>query len=150
MLQSVIKAIGFELAFDTVARTTCTHSLRVSTLNHEAWDDPVKDQPVIEALLGKANKVIHRIWRYLRIELKLNHFAAVHLDRCNRMGYLTRACGRFCRSWLWCWRWSRSWLRAAACKNHHECSKKADQDGVSSGTLLIHRVHRFYSLVHDM
>ena len=44
-----LEAIVAELAADAVARSAHTVALRVAALNHEALDDSVENQAVIEA-----------------------------------------------------------------------------------------------------
>jgi hypothetical protein len=67
MFQWVIKTIVGKLAFDGVTRTTHTISFRVSSLDHKATDNSVKNQAVIKTSFYKGNKVVNRIGSDLRI-----------------------------------------------------------------------------------
>ena len=46
-----------ELILDGVSRATHSGPLRVSSLDHEVFDDPVEDRSVVEAFLGKLDEV---------------------------------------------------------------------------------------------
>ena len=52
MLEVVLaEAVVLELALDPVARAAHAGALGVAALDHEAGDDPVEDEPVVEALV---------------------------------------------------------------------------------------------------
>ena len=53
MAQVVLHAVELELAPDAVAGAAHTSSLRAAALDHEAGDDAVKNQAVVEALICK-------------------------------------------------------------------------------------------------
>lgn len=81
MLQLVDKAVLCELSFDGVARSACAVAVRAAALDHEAADDAVKDQTVIEAFFYKADKVIDCVRRDLRVKLRFHDVAVFHSDR---------------------------------------------------------------------
>ena len=80
MLQVVLEAVAGELTLDGIARAAHTGALGATALDHEAGDHPVEDQPVIEAGLDQAHKVVDRIGGHLGIELGHHLAAVLHLD----------------------------------------------------------------------
>ena len=52
----------------------------VAALDHEAGDDPVEDQAVIEAVLHQSDEVGHGVGRDFGIQLRLDHVAVFHFE----------------------------------------------------------------------
>ena len=67
MFQTVLETVLGKFTFDIVAGATHSGSVRASTLDHEAIDNAMEDQAVIEALLYQADKIIYSIGSNLRI-----------------------------------------------------------------------------------
>ena len=71
-----------KLGFDLVTRTTCSVAvlfcrifrIRVAALDHESFDDPVENRPVIESLACQFLEVLNCVWR--GIGPKLHHHIA--------------------------------------------------------------------------
>ena len=63
----VLHAVELELALDAVAGAAGAGALRAAALDHEAGDDPVEDQAVIEALVGQGDEVVDGVGSNLRI-----------------------------------------------------------------------------------
>ena len=61
-----------ELSFDVIARATGARSFGAAPLDHESFDDPVKDQPIVESTLGQAQEVFDVAGRHLGQELEPN------------------------------------------------------------------------------
>ena len=71
-----------EFGLDLVTRSALTVAvllrwilrIRVAALNHEAFDDPVKNGAVVETLPCELLKILNRVWRGVRP--KLHHHIA--------------------------------------------------------------------------
>ena len=81
----LLEAVFGELALDHVAGAAAAGALRVAALQHEAVDDAVENQAVIEALVHEGNKVVHGVGSLVRVQLQLNDAAVVHRDGHNRV-----------------------------------------------------------------
>ena len=80
MLKVVGNAVHLELALDRVAGAADADTLRVAALDHEAADDAVEDNAVIEFVLYQRDEVIDRVGSYLGVELRLYDIAVFHFD----------------------------------------------------------------------
>ena len=80
--KSVVEAVLGELAADGIAGASHAVSVGAAALNHEAGDDPVEIKAVVEALLYKADEIVHRVGRDLGIKLRLDDVAVFHF-KCN-------------------------------------------------------------------
>ena len=78
MSQIVGYAVLGKLAFDRVAGTAHTGSVRASALDHKTIDDAMEDQAVIEAFFYKADEIVYCIGRDIRIQLCFDHIAVFH------------------------------------------------------------------------
>ena len=67
-----------KFSFNGVAGASHTGSVGTSALDHEAFDDPVEDQPVVKALIDQTDKVIYCIWGDFRIQLRFHDIAVFH------------------------------------------------------------------------
>ena len=85
MGQSVVDAIDLELALDAVAGTAHAGALMIAALDHEARDNAVEDQAVIEALVCQRDEVAHGLGRDLGIQLCDDLAAVLHFDRNDRI-----------------------------------------------------------------
>ena len=81
----VLHAVGGELTLDAVAGAADADALGVAALDHEAGDDPVEDQAVIEALLDEADEIVHADGSQVRIQLCDDLAAVFHLDGNDRI-----------------------------------------------------------------
>jgi hypothetical protein len=59
-----------DLVLERVARAAGAGALRAASLDHEVGDDPVEDQPVVEALAAELLEVADRLRGVLVEELK--------------------------------------------------------------------------------
>ena len=69
MLKVILDAVSRELSLNLISGTSHACALRVSALNHEAVDDSVENETVIEALLNKRYEILYCDGCNLRIEL---------------------------------------------------------------------------------
>ena len=76
MLQGVIHAVLGKFALDGIAGAADADALGAAALNHEAGDDPVENEAVIEAAVGQGGKIAHGLGRKFGVEFA-GHFAAV-------------------------------------------------------------------------
>ena len=76
VLERVVHAVHGEFTLDVVAGAADARALGVAALNHEARNDTVKNQPVIEAAVCQRNKIADGLRRSFRVEFAL-HFAAI-------------------------------------------------------------------------
>ena len=67
VLQIVGKTILCKFSLDSISRAAHTGSFRISSLNHESFDDTVENQSVIKSLFYQTDKVIYSIWCNFRI-----------------------------------------------------------------------------------
>ena len=74
------QSVGNFIALDVVAGAADAHALGVAALDHEAGDDAVEDQPIVEAGIGQGDEVAHGLGRDLRVELTLHLAAILHGD----------------------------------------------------------------------
>ena len=75
-------AVVGELADDLLVGAARAVSVGVSTLRHEALDDAVERQAVVEALARELGEVGHRDGRHVGVKLELDRPVALDLDRC--------------------------------------------------------------------
>lgn len=64
--------LGMQLVLESSSidrSTTRTRSCRIATLNHEAIDDPVKENTVVESLFGKLVEIGTRLWCMSPVQL---------------------------------------------------------------------------------
>ena len=61
MLQIILDAVEEELALDAVAGAAHAGALGAAALDHEAGDDTVEDQAVVEAGIGQSDEVAHAL-----------------------------------------------------------------------------------------
>lgn len=97
MFESVFKAVGAEFSRNKVTGIAQAGSQGTAPLNHKAGDDPVKNQSVIETLLGQGNKVANSIGSNVGIEFNFNNAAAFHFDGGQGIGvffFFLRGTGR--------------------------------------------------------
>ena len=65
--QVILNAVLCEFSLNGVARAAHACALRTAALNHEAIDNPVKNQSVIISFFYKADKIVHCIRSYFRV-----------------------------------------------------------------------------------
>ena len=87
MLEVVLHTVHFELTLDAVARAADADTLRVAALDHEASDDTVEDNAVIELVLYEWNEIINGIGSYLGVKLGLDDIAVFHFDGHDRIAH---------------------------------------------------------------
>lgn len=85
MLQFIFHTVLGELALDIVARTAHARALGTAALNHEALDDAVKDQAVIEPLVDQADEIVDGDRGDLGVKLRLDDAAVFHINSNNRI-----------------------------------------------------------------
>ena len=85
MLQGIVEAVLGELTFDAVARAAHAGSIRAAALDHEAVDDAVEDQAVIEALFHQADEIVYGVGSNLRIKLRFHNVAICHSNGNDRI-----------------------------------------------------------------
>ncbi len=106
MLQIILYTIGRELALDRVSGAAHAGSFRIAALNHEAFDDAVKSQPVVEFFVRELFEVFDRDRRDVRIKLAGHDAAVPHCDchfvNCHCVSSLLRIIlrrgGLYCRA----------------------------------------------------
>ena len=69
-----------EFALDAVAGAAGASAVRVAALDHEAQDDPVEDEAIIEAAVGQGDEVLHALGRHFGVQLQLDDAAVLHGD----------------------------------------------------------------------
>src|SRR5262249_41108433 len=74
-----------ELGLERVPRPAGPVPLRVAALCHEAGDDPVEREPVVEALLRERDEALDRLGRVLREQLDPDLATLLHRDHRGRM-----------------------------------------------------------------
>src|ERR1700730_4095882 len=104
-----------ELVLDRVAGAARAVTLRVAALRHEARNDAMKYQPVVEPFLGQRDEVLHRLGRVVWKELDLDDAAFFHGD----LGNLFHASGSF--------------LRLSGCGGLRPCAGRRDERDDKSG-----------------
>ena len=67
VLQIIGEPISGEFALDGVAGTAGPASVRVASLDHEAADHPMEDQPVIVSFLCQRDEIVDCVGSNLRI-----------------------------------------------------------------------------------
>ena len=85
VFQIIFKTVLVELSFNGVSRTTHAGSVRASALDHEAFDDAMENQTVVEAFVYQADKVIHGVRSDLRIKFCFDDITIFHFDGNNRI-----------------------------------------------------------------
>ena len=86
----VLHAVELELALDAVAGAAHAVAVGTAALDHEAGDDPVEDQAVIEALIGQRDEVVDRVGGFLGVQLAGHDAAVLHGDGDNGIGHSYR------------------------------------------------------------
>ena len=81
MLQVIFDTVVSKFSFNGVAGASHTGSVGTSALDHEAFDDPVEDQPVVKALIDQTDKVIYGNRSNVRVKLCFHDVAIFHCDR---------------------------------------------------------------------
>src|SRR5262249_3837653 len=89
-----------EFGFNLIARATCAISglvflvfgVRIAPLNHEVWDDTMKDGLVIKPGLCELDKIFHVLRRFIRKEADLD---AAEFRVNNGPGFLPTGCLSF-------------------------------------------------------
>ena len=82
MGQSVGHAVVDELALDGLTAVAVAVAQRVTALHHEAFDDAVEGQSVIEAAVGKLGKVGHRNRSGVAVQIQLDGAVILQNDLC--------------------------------------------------------------------
>ena len=83
MLQRIVKAILGKFTLDGVAGATGSDTLGAAALDHEASDDTVENQTVVEALVHQADEVVYGIGGDFRIKLCFDEIAILHFKSYN-------------------------------------------------------------------
>ena len=83
----VADAVGGELTLDAVAGAAHAGAVGAAALDHEAGDDAVEDQTVVEAGVGQGDEVIHALGCDVGIQLAGDDVAVLHLDGDDRIGH---------------------------------------------------------------
>ena len=76
-----------ELILNRIARAARARARRITALNHEAIDDAVEDNAVIESLLCQVDEVLRRDWRLILKKLDFK-ISLVRLKYCNAICHL--------------------------------------------------------------
>ena len=76
--QVIGEAVLGKLTLDGVAGATDADALGVAALNHEAGDDTVEDEAVVEALLHQRDEVVDGVGSHLGVQLGLHDAAVLH------------------------------------------------------------------------
>ena len=74
------EAVGGELAVDLIAGAAHAVAVGAAALDHEAGDDPVEGQAVIEALVSQRDEVVDGVGSLLGIQLAAHNAAVLHGD----------------------------------------------------------------------
>src|SRR6185312_15206167 len=61
-----------ELGLDAIAGAACTGTLRTAPLNHESFNDAMKDETVVEPNLAESEEILDVSRRQLRKKLQAN------------------------------------------------------------------------------
>ena len=81
MLERILREpVVPEFAFDLISGPAGAPAQRAAALDHEAGDDPVKDQAVVKALADQIFEVFHRVRRVFRQQLQFDPAAVFHFD----------------------------------------------------------------------
>ena len=83
--ERVFEPVLGKFAADAVAGAARAGTGGVAALNHEAADDAVEDQAVIEAFIDQADEVVDGLRGEVGIELRRDHIAVFHGDRYQRI-----------------------------------------------------------------
>ena len=86
--QIVLDAVLGELSLDGVARSAGSGALGAAALNHEAVDNAVEIQSVIETLLHEADEIVDCVGGDFRIKLRFDDIAIFHFKGFFCIGYL--------------------------------------------------------------
>ena len=78
MLQGIVHPVKQEFTLDAVARTAHTGAVGATALDHEAGNDPVENQTVVEALLNQGDEIGDGLRCLLGIELSGDDTAIGH------------------------------------------------------------------------
>ena len=78
VLHGIVYAVEQKLAFDAIARPAHAGAVGAATLDHEARNDPVKNQTVVKALLNQGDEIRNGLRGLLGIELSGDDAAALH------------------------------------------------------------------------
>ena len=81
------EAVAGELALDGIAGAAHAGALGVAALDHEAGDDPVEDQAVVEVGGHQGDEVRHGVRRDFGIQLGLDDAAVFHFDGDDGIGH---------------------------------------------------------------
>ena len=85
MFQVVFHAIVSEFTANGVAGTTHTCAIGAAALNHEASDDTMENQTIIEIVVYQRDKVVYCVRRDFGIQFRFDHAAVFHLKCYNRI-----------------------------------------------------------------
>ena len=80
MRQVIFHAVGGEFTLDRLVRAAHAGALGVAALDHEAVDDAVEGQAVIEALFCQLQEVINRDGGGVAVQLHGDGAVILHLD----------------------------------------------------------------------
>ena len=80
VLLVVLDAVEEELAFDAVAGAAHAGSLGAAALDHEAGDDAVEDQTVIEIVICQIDEIADALGRLVGVQLAFDDAAVFHGD----------------------------------------------------------------------
>ena len=83
VLQIVCDAVLGELPLDAVAGAAHAGAVRAAALDHEAPDDPVENQAVIEFPVDQADEIVHGDRGGLGIQFQTDDTAVFHGDGYN-------------------------------------------------------------------
>ena len=78
--QGILNTVHQELTLDAVAGAAHAGAFRAAALNHEAGNDTMEDQAVIEVMIAQINEVIHALGGNFWIQLAFNDAAVFHGD----------------------------------------------------------------------
>ena len=76
----ILHAVFREFSFDGLIRAASSGSLRIAALDHEAVNNTVESQPVIEMLLCQLHKVGNADRRCIRIQFHLDGAVILHFN----------------------------------------------------------------------
>lgn len=68
MLKRVVEAVAAEFTLDMITRTTRTAAFRISPLDHEALDNTMENDAIIEAFLNEGYKIGYNIRQFPRFK----------------------------------------------------------------------------------
>ena len=89
VLQFILHTVEEELALDAVAGAAHAGAVGAAALDHEAGNDPVEDQAVIEVMIAQIDEIIDALGGLIGVQLTLDDAAVFHGDLKRRIHWLS-------------------------------------------------------------